>query len=62
MGKMVMVVPDFHSDFQLLDLSVAVTRLEIPSAVQNSWEAKEVTCLLYCFLVFIYKCDNCLII
>lgn len=57
-----MVISDFYSDFQLLDLSVALPRLEIPTAVRNSRETKEVTCLLYCFLVFIYKYDHCLII
>lgn len=62
MGRIRMIIPDFHSDFQLLDLSVALPRLEIPSAVQNSQETKEVMCLLYCFLVFIYKYNHCLII
>lgn len=52
LGKTRMVVLDFHSNFQLLDLSVSVSLLEASSAVQNSLE-KKVMPLLCCFLLFI---------
>lgn len=38
LGKTRMVVLDFHSDFQLLELSVSVSHLEASRAVQNSLE------------------------
>lgn len=47
-----MVVLDFHSDFQLLDLSVSVSRLEASCAVQNSLEKITSHALALLFLTF----------
>lgn len=53
LGKTRMVVLDFHSDFQLLNLSVSVSLLETLRAVQNSLEKIKSHTLLCCFLLFI---------
>lgn len=47
-----MVILDFHSDFLLLDLSVAVASLEASHAVENSLEKMKVMPLL--LLIFIF--------
>lgn len=52
LGKTRMVVLDFHSDFQLLDLSVSVSRLEASCAVQNSLEKITSHALALLFLTF----------
>lgn len=46
LGKTRMVILDFHSDFQLLDLSVAVSSLEASHVVENSLEKMKVMPLL----------------
>lgn len=49
LGKTKMAVLDFHTDFQLLDLCVAVSSLEASHGVQNSLGKMKVMPLLYCF-------------